>query len=182
MFLLQKRVIRIISHSEHLVNSNELFKNLNTLRMIYIVHYKCYILPFKAFHSLLPVSLNLHFQLKSSPYDMISTNDVIEYISQSNTVFSAINISIHLWNNLCDQIIDVILYTSCKSYIKSMYIKHIFEHIFVLYFSHGCIRIYIVYLWMLIYMLFTCECCCLVTRIHFCILTSHLLHFGVTHL
>ena len=65
-------------------------------------------------------------------------------------LFNAIYVSIHFWNNLHNQIEDIILYDSYTSYIKSIFLKTNMLIVLV-YFCHVRIHIYIVYLWMYVY-------------------------------
>ena len=83
-----------------------------------IVQYKCYIFAFKAFHSVLLISLNLNFKLKYRPYGMRSTNN---YRSKPTIgLFSAINVSINLWSNLHNQVGSIDCYALYKTYILNL--------------------------------------------------------------
>ena len=67
IFITKKRVIRNITHSEYLASRNELFANLNVLKLRDIVKYMFYyVFAFEAFNGKLPSILNLFF-IKSSP-------------------------------------------------------------------------------------------------------------------
>ena len=47
LFILQKIVIRTITHSNYLANTNEIFVKLCVLKLKYIIAYKSYLLAFK---------------------------------------------------------------------------------------------------------------------------------------
>ena len=131
-------MIRTITYSEFLSNTAKLFNRLSILKMKDIIAYKCFLLLFKAFHNLLPVTLNSNFVVKCSPYQYAtrSTNTFIGIICKSNTIlntqllstnsstglifFSVITVAINLLNTLPNTVKMMSSYMSFKN-ISSLY-------------------------------------------------------------
>ena len=124
LYLLQKRVVRNVTHSEYLASTNELFIKLNILKLKDIVKYKSYLFAFKAFNSKLPSTLNSLFTIKSCPYGMRSTDTFVGTICKSNIrSFNVVIISLNLWNSLSNAVKRIPSYVLYKNYIKTMLLK-----------------------------------------------------------
>ena len=70
IFILQKRIIRIIQRKAYHEPSNALFINLNTLKFWDIVKLQTLLVPYKAHHNLLPHSLQELFKIQESKYKL----------------------------------------------------------------------------------------------------------------
>ena len=105
LFILQKRVIRTVTHSDYLANTNEIFVKLCVLKLKDIIAYKSYLLAFKAFNNMLPLILNSLFVVKSGPYSMRHTNNFVGTICKSNMrSLNVIMVALNNWNKLPNQV------------------------------------------------------------------------------
>ena len=113
MYLLQKRVMRNITHIEYLAGTNELFVKLNILELRDIVKYKSYLFAFKVFNSKLPSTVNFIFIIKSGPYCMRSTTLSELYVSNIRS-FNVAMIALNHWNSLYNAVKVIYSYVSYK--------------------------------------------------------------------
>ena len=67
--VLQKRVVRLVCGARRLDHTNPLFKQLGILKFVDLVKFKTSIIMFKAYHNVLPDSLQKMFNLRVQIYD-----------------------------------------------------------------------------------------------------------------
>ena len=67
--VLQKRVVRLVCGARRLDHTNPLFKQLGFLKLVDLVKFKTSIIMFKAYHNVLPDSLQKMFYLHVQIYD-----------------------------------------------------------------------------------------------------------------
>ena len=120
--VLQKRVVRLICGARRLDHTNPLFKQLGILKFVDLVKFKTSIIMFKAYHNVLPDSLQKMFNLRVQIYD--TRQKCTFSVHRANTNVKSMCISIYgvkLWNSLHTDL------TNCRSVhvFKKMYKMHI---------------------------------------------------------
>ena len=79
-----EKIIRTITHSDYLANTNVLFYPLNILKLSDIIMYKSYIFGIKTLHVMLPITLNSFFNTKSYLYEMRSISNFAGITCKTN--------------------------------------------------------------------------------------------------
>ena len=98
-------MIRTITHSDYLANTNVLFCRLNILKRSNIIMYKSFIFGFKVFHAMLPITLNYFFNIKSYLHEMRSIINFAGTICKTNmrTFHSIMSYSKHIIKTMLTQ-------------------------------------------------------------------------------
>ena len=120
--VLQKRVVRLVCGGRRLTLTNPLFKQLGILTFVDLVKCKTSIIMFKAYHNVLPDSLQFLFNLHVQIYDTRQKCTFSVHRVHTNVKSMCISIyGVKLWNSLHTDL------TNCRSLqvFKKMYTLHI---------------------------------------------------------
>ena len=77
---LQKRVVRLVCGGRHLTITNPLFKQFGILKFVDLVKCKISIIMFKAYHNVLPDSLQFFFLIYMYKYMILAKNVLSVFI------------------------------------------------------------------------------------------------------
>ena len=116
--VLQKRVVRLICGARRLDHTNPIFKQLGILKFVDLVKFKTSIIMFKAYHNVLPDSLQKMFNLRVQIYDTRQKCTFSVHRAHTNVKSMCISIyGVKLWNSLHTDL------TNCRSVqvFKKMY-------------------------------------------------------------
>ena len=101
LFMLQKRVIRLICGATRMDHTNMLFYDQHILKLPDVVKLKTAIIMFKAFHNLLPVNAQQLFSIYESAYTIRQNSHFKHYYSRTTLKGMCISITgVKLWNSL----------------------------------------------------------------------------------
>ena len=103
--VLQKRVVRLICGARRLDHTNPLYKQLGILKFVDLVKFKTSIIMFKAYHNVLPDSLQKMFNLRVQIYD---TRQKCTFKFQCSSCPYQRKIDVHL--NIWREIMEFITY------------------------------------------------------------------------
>ena len=99
--VLQKRVVRLVCGARRLDHTNPLFKQLGILKFVDLVKFKTSIIMFKAYHNVLPDSLQKMFTLRVQIYDTRQKCTFTVHRAHTNVKSMCISIyGVKLWNSL----------------------------------------------------------------------------------
>ena len=120
--VLQKRVVRLVCGARRLDHTNPLFKQLGILKFVDLVKFKTSIIMFKAYHNVLPDSLQKMFTPRVQIYDTRQKCTFTVHRAHTNVKSMCISIyGVKLWNSLHTDL------TNSRSWqvFKKMYKLHI---------------------------------------------------------
>lgn len=101
IFLLQKKVIRIINGVDYYAPTNPLFIKLNILKLHNLVELNIVALMYKVHNNMLPKCLQERFKPRETQYSLRGTDIYQTNRARTNTKLSCISITgVNLWNNL----------------------------------------------------------------------------------
>ena len=121
--VLQKRVVRLVCGARRLDHTNPLFKQLGILKFVDLVKFKTSIIMFKAYHNILPDSLQKMFTLRVQIYyDTRQTCTFTVHRAHTNVKSMCISIcGVKLWNSLHTDLTN----SRSLQVFKKMYKLHI---------------------------------------------------------
>ena len=97
--VLQKRVVRLICGARRLDHTNPLFKQLGILKFVDLVKFKTSIIMFKAYHNVLPDSLQKMFSLRVQIYD---TRQKCTFSVHSCQYQRKIDVHLNIWREIME--------------------------------------------------------------------------------
>ena len=101
LFMLQKRVIRLICGATRMDHTNMLFYDQHILKLPDVVKLKTAIIMFKAFHNLVLVNVQQFFNIYESAYTTRQNCHFKHYYSRTTLKGMCISITgVKLWNSL----------------------------------------------------------------------------------
>ena len=98
LFIKQKKVILIVCHAKYLDHTSRLFHKLKLLKSPDIVHFNTCVFMYKAFHSLLPPSIQIYFSRSFSKKYYF--NFYVHFTRTQRKKFSISRIGVSFWNAL----------------------------------------------------------------------------------
>ena len=120
--VLQKRVVRLVCGARRLDHTNPLFKQLGILKFVDLVKFKTSIIMFKAYHNVLPDSLQKMFNLRVQIYDTRQKCTFTVHRAHTNVTSMCISIyGVKLWNSLHTDLTN----SRSLQVFKNMYKLHI---------------------------------------------------------
>ena len=120
--VLQKRVVRLVYGARRLDHPNPLFKQLGILKFVDLVKFKTSIIMFKAYHNVLPDSLQKMFTLRVQIYDTRQKCTFTVHRAHTNVKSMCISIyGVKLWNSLHTDLTN----SRSLQVFKKMYKLHI---------------------------------------------------------
>ena len=124
IYLLQKRAVRIITHSSFLSPTAPIFKDLSILPIQKMITLQCGTFMFSCHNNCLPIKLQKYFVFNSSFHSYYTRNSAKYHLPLMRTSASKNSIFYHgpvIWNNLADSLKD------CKSicHFKTKYKKNL---------------------------------------------------------
>ena len=126
LYVIQKKLVRIIHHEGRLAHTNCLFQQMHSLKFHDLVKYRTAIVMFKLYYGKLPTLLQSRFTRSENIHNTRSKNTFIVRYSQTNLKSMCISVcGIKLWNALPVNIKETrSLYTfkiKVKAYLLSCY-------------------------------------------------------------
>ena len=118
---LQKRALRICTHSSFYAPSRPIFHKLNTLTVFDIRTLQIAIIMYRRSHNLLPVSISTFFDFKVNihSYNTRSSQKAHLYKSPNNVIYNSVrHVGPRVWNSLDPHITNCKTITSFKLYLK----------------------------------------------------------------
>ena len=110
LFILQKRVIRLICGATRMEHTNMLFYDQRILKLEDVVRLKTAIIRFKAFHNVLPVNVQQFFSIYESAYTTRQNCNFKHLYSRTTLKGMCISITgVKLWNSLDNSL------TNCRN-------------------------------------------------------------------
>ena len=107
IYLLQKKVIRLIHHQGRLTHTNPLFKEMPALKFHDLVKYRTAIMMFKAYSGKLRTLLQNRFNRSSNVHHTCRMNTFIVTYSRTNMKAMCLSVvGVKLWNMLPENIKD----------------------------------------------------------------------------
>ena len=101
IYVIQKKVVRIIHHEERLAHTNCLFKQMHSLKFQDLVKYRTAIIMFKLYYGKLPTLLQSRFKRSQNIHNTCSRNTFIVRYSRTNLKAMCISVwGAKLWNAL----------------------------------------------------------------------------------
>ena len=101
IYVIQKKVVRIIYHEERLAHTNCLFKQMHSLKFQDLVKYRTAIIMFKLYYGKLPTLLQSRFKRSQNIHNTRSRNTFIVRYSRTNLKAMCISVwGVKLWNAL----------------------------------------------------------------------------------
>ena len=122
LFVIQKRILRILTFSSYDVPSDSLFKHTNILPLYKLVHYRIGIMMYKYANYLLPPVMNVLYTVNSDIHEHNTRQKHLLHTNkgnQFNRFFS--NISARIWNVL-QKTMDVNVSASKFKHISKTYL------------------------------------------------------------
>ena len=98
LFIKQKKAIRIVCHAKYLDHTSSLFHKLRLLKSPDIVHFNTCIFMYKAFHNLLPPSIQIYFSRSFSKKYYFNFH--VHFARTQRKKFSISRIGVSFWNAL----------------------------------------------------------------------------------
>ena len=98
LFIKQKKAIRIVCHAKYLDHTSSLFHKLRLLKSPDIVHFNTCIFMYKAFHNLLPPSIQIYFSRSFSKKYYFNFH--VHFAKMQRKKFSISRIGVSFWNAL----------------------------------------------------------------------------------
>ena len=98
LFIKQKKAICIVCHAKYLDHTSSLFHKLRLLKSPDIVHFNTCIFMYKAFHNLLPPSIQIYFSRSFSK--KFYFNFHVHFARTQRKKFSISRIGLSFWNAL----------------------------------------------------------------------------------
>ena len=103
VFILQKRVIRIIKRAAFREPTNPLFIDLQTLKFWELVKLQTLLILYKAHNNLLPYCLQKLFQVKETKYELRNADTFASAFARTNTKQHCVTVKgVNLWK-CCDK-------------------------------------------------------------------------------
>ena len=127
LFILQKRAIRLICNLPRFSSTKASFCKLNLLTLNNINKYQILLFMFRYHHSLLPKTINIHFQTGSQihgHYTRFSHHYRSHYARINTKEFSIHCIGPVLWNNLPEELKTLYSINSFKYHLKQLLINN----------------------------------------------------------
>ena len=128
IYVIQKKVVRIILHEERLAHTNCLFKQMHSLKFQDLVKYRTTIIMFKVYYGKLPTFLQSRFMRSQNIHNTRSRNTFIARYSRTNLKAMCLSVwGVKLWNALSVYIKEIrslyiILFKiKAKAYLSSYY-------------------------------------------------------------
>ena len=126
LYVIQKKLVRIIHHEGRLAHTNCLFQQMHSLKFHDLVKYRTAIIMFKLYYGKLPTLLQSRFMRSENIHNTRSKNTFILRYSRTNLKAMSISVcGIKLWNALPVNIKETkSLYTfkiKVKAYLLSYY-------------------------------------------------------------
>ena len=122
LFIKQKKAIRIVCHAKYLDHTSRLFHKLKLLKSSDIVHFNTCIFMYKAFHNLLPPSMQSYF---SRSFSKKYFNFHVHFARTQRKKFSISRIGVSFWNALDTKIKLSSSLSSFKIALKIALLIHI---------------------------------------------------------
>ena len=120
--VLHKRVVRLVCGARRLYHTNPLFKQLGILKFVDLVKFKTSIIMFKAYHNVLPDSLQFFLNLRVQIYDTRQKCNFTVHRAHTNVKSMCISIyGVKLWNALHTDLTN----SRSLQVFKNMYKLHI---------------------------------------------------------
>ena len=116
LFLTQKKIIRLITFSEHLAHTKPIFKSLNILPLNSLYYHRIVVLMYKLYNGLLPEALN-GLYIKNNKIHHYPTRKCDKYHIQTSTD-SFPNVSACIWNVITTNIDVNISFMQFKTCFK----------------------------------------------------------------
>ena len=121
IFLLQKRVIRIIFGARWLDHTNSLFQQLHVLKFPDIIELKTSLFMYKAYYSCLPSNIQCLFTRREIAYSMRANHDLErQRVCSTMRSMSLCVKGVQLWNSLCDHLKTTNTITEFKRKCKNL--------------------------------------------------------------
>ena len=126
IYVIQKKVVRIIHHEERLAHTNCLFKQMHSFKFQDLVKYRTAIIMFKLYYGKLPTLLQSRFKRSQNIHNTRSRNTFIVRYSRTNLKAICISVwGVKLWNALPVYIKEIrslyIFKIKAKAYLLSYY-------------------------------------------------------------
>ena len=126
IYVIQKKVVRIIHHEERLAHTNCLFKQMHSLKFQNLVKYRTVIIMFKLYYGKLPTLLQSRFKRSQNIHNTLSRNTFIVRYSRTSLKAMCISVwGVKLWNALPVYIKEIrslyIFKIKAKAYLLSYY-------------------------------------------------------------
>ena len=141
LFIKQKKAIRIVCHAKYLDHTSRLFHKLKLLKSSDVVHFDTCIFMYKAFHNLLPPSMQSYFSRSFSKKYYFNFH--VHFARTQRKKFSISRIGVSFWNALDAKIKSSSSLSSFKIALKN-----------------SIINTYINNQWFIntLFMMYTCKC------------------------
>ena len=123
LFIKQKKAIRIVCHAKYLDHTSSLFHKLRLLKSPDIIHFNTCIPMYKAFHNLLPPSIQIYFSRSFSKKYYL--NFYVHFARTQRKKFSISRIRVSFWNALDTKIRLSSSLSSFKIALKIALLTHI---------------------------------------------------------
>ena len=124
IFVLQKKVVRIIHHAGRLAHTNLLFKQMYSLKFPDLVKYRTAILMYNFYYRKLPTLLQERFKKNQNVHNTRRRNTFIVQYSCTNLKAMCITIyGVKLWNTLPEHIKEPKSLFIVKNYLKTYLIS-----------------------------------------------------------
>ena len=98
LYIKQKKAIRIVCHAKYLDHTSRLFHKLRLLKSLDIVHFNTCIFMYKAFHNLLPPSIQIYFS--RSLIKKYYFHFYFHFARTQKKKFSISRMGVSIWNAL----------------------------------------------------------------------------------
>ena len=126
IYVIQKKVVRIVHHEERLAHMNCLFKLMHSLKCHDLVKYRTAIVMFKLYYGKLPTLLQSRCKRSENTHNTCSRNTFIVRYSRTNLKAICISVwGVKIWNALPVNIKEIrSLYTftiKVRAYLLSYY-------------------------------------------------------------
>ena len=104
IFLLQKRVIRMIFGARRLDHTNSFFQQLHVLKFPDIIKLKTLLFMYKAYYNYLPSNVQRLFTRRKIAYSMRASRDLErQSVCSTMRAMSHCVKGVQIWNSLCDR-------------------------------------------------------------------------------
>ena len=103
LFILQKRAVRIITHSEYLAHTKPIFSLLKLLNVYDLYNFQCAIFMYLCYNKLLPASALIHFNLNMQVHGHQTRSSSNFHLPPTRTTTFHESIYFNgplIWNNL----------------------------------------------------------------------------------